>query len=117
MRNEVKQILTDLTVNSELIPVANMRYRGDSKTFVTWTLTGERPSLSAYDIDLYSVVELDVDVFSDKGYLDIVNEVKKRFISNDWVWVEDSPELFEDETGLYHLCITFEKERYIEWQE
>jgi hypothetical protein len=33
---------------------------------------------------------------------------------NEWVWVEDSEEMYEDDTELYHRTITFEKERFID---
>ena len=32
---------------------------------------------------------------------------------NEWLWVEDSEEMYEEDTGLYHKTITFEKERMI----
>jgi len=34
--------------------------------------------------------------------------------ANDWVWVEDSVEMFENDTQLFHRTTTFEKERNIE---
>ena len=27
-----------------------------------------------------------------------------------WIWVEDSAEMYEDDTALYHKTLTFEKE-------
>ena len=33
--------------------------------------------------------------------------------NNEWLWLEDSPEMYEDDTELYHKTITFEKERMI----
>jgi hypothetical protein len=113
MEQEIKSIFNNFKVNDKSIPVEHLRYTGKSKTFITWTITSERPSLGAYDEDLYSVVEVDIDVFSDGNYLDIVKEVKKTMKSNEWVWGEDSSEMYEEETELYHKTITFEKERMI----
>lgn len=111
MNSQIKTILTDLKVNDVIIPVAHFRYKGNSKTFVTWQIISEAPSLMADDEYLYSVVSVDVDVFSDSNYSNIVKEIKKRFISNGWVWSEDSSEMYEDETQIYHKTITFEKEK------
>ena len=114
MNEEIKSILgNNIKVNDENIPVEHLRYTGKSKTYVTWTLLPERPSLSANDEDLYSVVQVDIDIFSDGNYLDIMDQVKKIMKSSEWLWVEDSPEMYEEDTELYHRTITFEKERMI----
>lgn len=112
MNEEIKLILTqNLIIGGEEIPVAHLKYTGKSKKFVTWTITGENPALSANDEDLCSICSVDVDVFSDGNYLDIVKEIKKIFKNNDWIWVEDSSEMYEEDTQLYHKTISFEKER------
>ena len=111
MNSEIKQILTNLIVKGEDIPVAHLRYKGDSNTFVTWAIIGEEPLLGANDEALYSVVSLDVDIFSDRNYSSIIDEIKKRFKDNEWLWYEDSSEMYEEDTELYHRTITFKKER------
>lgn len=108
MNEEVKLILGDLIGGN--VPVAHLRYKGDSRKFVTWTITGETPALSANDDDLCSICSVDVDVFSEGNYLDIKKEIKQRMKNNDWVWIEDSEEMYEEDTGLYHQTCSFEKE-------
>ena len=118
MNEEIKSILGNgREVVEENIPVAHLRYKGDSKKFVTWTLLEETPSLSANDEDLYSVCSVDVDVFSESNYLDIIKEVKTKMKNNEWLWVGDSSEMYEEDTELYHKTCTFEKERALQWQE
>ena len=114
MNKELKTIFTDFKVNKKSIPAEHLRYKGKSKTFVTWTLLPESPSLNGDDECLYSVAEVDIDVFSDGNYLDIIKEVKKIMKENKWLWVEDSEEMFEEDTELYHKTITFKKERFID---
>lgn len=113
MNEEIKTIFEDFKVNDKSIPVEHLKYKGKSKTFVTWTILSEVPSLSANDEDLYSVVQVDIDIFSDSNYLDIEKEIKKIMKNKEWLWVEDSSEMYEDDTELYHKTITFEKERMI----
>ena len=114
MNEELKTILgNSITIGTKKIPVAHLRYKGSSKTFVTWTITNENPGLNGDDETLYSVVEVDIDVFSDGNYLDIVKEIKKIMKNNNWLWLEDSIEMYEEDTELYHKTITFEKERMI----
>lgn len=112
MNEEIKLILGEnLNIGGSEIPVAHLRYKGSSNKFVTWTITGETPALSANDEDLCSICSLDVDLFSDSNYLDIEKEIKRKLKNNDWVWVEDSEEMYEEDTGLYHKTCSFEKER------
>ena len=114
MNEELKLILGEnLIVSGEQIPIAHLRYKGISKSFVTWTITGEVPALSANDEDLCSICSVDVDIFSDGNYLDIVKEIKQKMKNNDWIWVEDSEEMYEEDTGLYHKTCSFEKERIL----
>jgi hypothetical protein len=114
MNEELKLILGEnLIINGQNIPIAHLRYKGNSKKYVTWTITGEAPALSANDEDLCSICSLDVDIFSEGNYLDIEKEIKQKMKNNDWVWVEDSEEMYEEDTGLYHKTCSFEKERIL----
>ena len=111
MNEEIKSILGEsILIGGEEIPIAHLRYKGDSRKFVTWTNTGESPALSANDEDLCSICSIDVDIFSEGNYLDIKKEIKQKMKNNDWVWVEDSEEMYEEDTGLYHQTCSFEKE-------
>ena len=112
MNEELRAIFGDaIKVNGASIPRAHLRYKGKETTFGTWTITGEKPVLSADDEPLYSVVTVDVDVFSKGNYLAIVTKIKQLMKQHEWVWVDDSPEMYEDDTELYHKTISFEKER------
>lgn len=114
MNEEIKSILGDsIIVKGEDIPVAHLRYRGKSKRFITWACLGEAPSLSANDEVLFSVGEVDIDIFGDGNILDIIKEIKKKMKNNEWVWTGDSPEMYEEDTGLYHKTCSFEKERIL----
>ena len=112
MNEELKLIFGEYIGDGQ-IPVARLRYEGNSRKFVTWTITGEEPALSANDEDLCSIVSVDVDIFSEGNYLDIKKEIKQKMKNNDWVWVEDSEEMYEEDTGLYHQTCSFEKERIL----
>ena len=112
MNAEIKSILGEnISIGNASVPVDHLRYKGTSKTFVTWSILGERPSLCADDEQIFSVVSVDIDVFSNGNYSKLITEIKRRMKENGWLWLEDSPEMYEDDTGLYHRTITFEKER------
>lgn len=114
MNEEIKAILGDeIAIHNDIIPVAHFRYKGKAKKFVTWEMLGTTPSLSANDEDLYGVGSVDIDIFSNGNYLDIIKEIKNRMKNNEWVWAGDSPEMYEEDTGLYHITCSFEKERIL----
>ena len=112
MNAEIKSILGEnISIGNTSVPVSHLRYKGNSKTFVVWSILSEKPMLSADDEQIFSVVSVDIDVFSNGNYSKLITEIKRKMKENGWVWVEDSPEMYEDDTGLYHKTITFEKER------
>ena len=112
MNEELKAIFGEaVAVGEASVPVAHLRYKGRETTFVTWSVTGENPVLSADNTPLYSVVAVDVDVFSKGNYLALVTEIKRLMLENDWVWTGDSQEMYEEDTEQYHKTISFEKER------
>lgn len=118
MNQELKTILGDkITItrsgNQVDIPVAHLKYKGNSKTYITWTIIKNSPLLWGNDEDLYSEYLIDIDVYSDGNYLDIESHIKNLMKTNEFVWTEDSSEMFEEDTGLYHKTYTFAKERMI----
>lgn len=113
MHDIITAILSELVVSGEQIPVAPIRYRGKALRFVTWQITSEDPEIAADDECIVSVVELDVDIFSVADYSDIMTAVKELFTAAGWVWTGSGPEMYEEDTGLFHRTISFSIERMI----
>ena len=112
MNEELKAIFGEaITVDGASVPTAHIKYNGKETTFVTWTITGNEPALSGNDEQLYSIGTVDVDVYSKGNYLSVLKEIKRLMKINEWLWTGDSPEMYEDDTGLYHITASFEKER------
>ena len=112
MHSELKRIFgTSIAVGTENVPTAHLRYRGKSNKFLTWQIIGADPRLSADDEQIESAYEVDLDFFSDGDYTEMQAAGKALMKQNGYVWVEDSPEMYEEDTGLYHITSTFEKGR------
>ena len=107
MESEIKKIL-----NLD-IPVAHLKYKGNKKTYVVWTIIDEEPISSSDDEITDSEVTVDIDIYSDSNYLKIMSSIKNKMKENDLIWDGDSQEFFEEETGLYHRTCSFKKGRYI----
>lgn len=112
MNEELKRIFGEaIAVGGKTIPTARIKYKGKETTYVVWTITGNAPALSGNDEQLYSIGTVDVDIYSKGNYLSVLNEVKRLMKINEWVWTEDSQEMYEDDTDLYHITASFKKER------
>lgn len=114
MNKELKKIFGDaITVGNKKIPTAHIKYKGKETTYVVWTIIGNAPALSGDDEQIYGITTVDVDIYSKGNYLSVLNEVKRLMKLNGWIWEEDSVEMYEDDTGLYHITATFKKERIL----
>lgn len=112
MNEELKTIFCSaINVGGKSVPTAHIKYKGTETTYVVWTITSDEPALSGNDEQIYSIVTVDVDVYSKGNYLSVLNEVKRLMKINEWLWTGDSVEMYEDDTGLYHITASFEKER------
>ena len=114
MNEELKAIFGEaITVGGASVPTAHIKYKGEETTYVVWTIISNTPALSGDDEQLYGIVTVDIDIYSKGNYLKVLAEVKRIMKINEWIWTEDSTEMYEDDTGLYHITATFEKERTI----
>lgn len=114
MNEEIKRILgNSIKVEESDIPVAHLKYNGKSKTYITWTIISETPAFSYEDEIQYSTTIVDIDIYSDSNYLKIMSSIKKIMKENEWIWKEDSQEMYESDTGLHHRTCSFEKGRNI----
>ena len=77
MESEIKKILSELN-----IPVEHLRYKGKEKTYVIWTIIYEEPLFSNDDEIQYSEVTVDIDIFSEENYLNILSSIKKLMNEN-----------------------------------
>ena len=103
----------EITVGGVSVPTAHIKYNGKETTFVTWTITGFTPALSGDNEQLYGIGTVDVDVYGKGNILSVLNEIKRLMKINEWIWTEDSQEMYEDDTGYYHITASFEKERIL----
>lgn len=109
--NLIKSIFKDFCVEDKKIPVEYLKYKGKEKTYITYTFTNDDPTLFGEDREIGSVITIDIDIFSDSNYLAIEDKVKEVMENNNFIRSGCSPDMYEDDTGLYHKTLEFEKER------
>lgn len=120
MQKNIEDTLSKVTLGEKVVPFARLHYTGKSPLFIVYSILTELPEVCSDDTPETSVVTIDIDIYAKalQNLIETIKSVKKRFIEAGWTWVEDSPEIFENETGFIHRTITFEKERMINsWQQ
>lgn len=115
MNSLIEQILNNFIVGGVTIPVAFLRYTGNSTTYVTYnqlqidaTFYGDNELLNYMDY-------YDFDIYSKGNYLEIVKELKEILEQNGFIWQPSmtSADMYEDDTGYFHKTLCFAIERSV----
>ena len=114
MNKLIKSIFKDFEVDGVKIPVEFLKYKGDLTTYVVFSEIDNSPANSCDDECEYSIRQFDFDIYTKGNYLNILKAVKQKLKENGFTWVEDSPDMYENDTGYFHKVTTFEIENYIE---
>ena len=108
----LKNAFDGFTVSGTLIPVGFIKYKGKSRRYITYTVIEDLPVLFGDNKELGSIIKVDVDIYSDSNYLDIQDQVEIVMENTGYIRTGCSPDMYEEDTGLYHKTIEFEKERF-----
>ena len=108
--NEIETLLSELQYDNKAVPFAHMKFIGESEYYITYTITTNRPALLADDSAQNSTESIDIDIFTKDFSImsTLMQSVKEKFI--EYIWVEDSIEMYDDQTGYIHRTIEFQKE-------
>ena len=114
MNEFILSIFKDFEVDGVAIPVKFLKYKGDQTTYIVFSEINDSPALCGDNDCEYSVKQFDFDIYTTGNYINILKAVKQKLKENGFTWVDDSPDMFENDTGYYHKTTTFEIENYIE---
>ena len=107
----LKNIFDNFEVEGKKIPAEFITYTGKNKTYITYAFTDDDPALFAEDQEVGSVAYIDIDIFSSGNYLAIEKKIKEVMKANNFIRTGSSPDMYENDTGLYHKTLEFAKER------
>lgn len=113
MNSTIMSAFKNFTIDGNKIPVAFLRYDGNSTSYVTFMQTDADEALSADDNLVNYVEYYDFDVYSKGNYTNIVEGIKLILEAHGFRWQpsRDSEDMFEDDTGYYHKTLSFAIER------
>lgn len=108
---ELKTLLTGFTVGGASIDTAFLKYEGHNNTYIVYGQSDTGNSYSAEDNIAGVVAYYDFDIYSKGNYSAIETALRDLLTANGWTWQpnRDSPDLYENDTGLYHKTCCYAK--------
>lgn len=113
MNEIIQAAFNGFTVEKVEIPVKYLHYMGHGEPYVTYTPTSNGSVFSADDTIQNYVTYYDFDIYSKGNYYAIAEAIKNILLANNFSYVpsQDSPEMYEPDTGYYHKTLCFAIER------
>ena len=100
-----------IILDGETLPIDFLFYKGDKKSYMTFYSPYETPDFFAGDETLDSTLSVTITLFSDKNYINAFEKIKELMTEAGFIWTGDSPDMFDDETGMYQKASDFAIER------
>lgn len=109
MNRQIEEILGDLTVDGQHIPVTFLYYEGHGEPYVTYMEESKSNSLTGDDELVGYVSYYDFDIYSKGNFLPICEAVRSALEAHGWVWQlsRSSEDMYEPDTGYYHKTLNF----------
>ncbi len=109
MNQEIENILSNLIINGKKIEYGHLKYKGKKTTYITYHEILKEPRY-ADDYPYLTIYTYDFDIYSKGNYLELEKILKEILLDNNWIWVEDNEDEFEEDSSFYHKTLTFRKE-------
>ena len=94
-------------MNGKVIPIAFLNYTGNSDIYLTYDTWFEKPE-NFYDDENHSEFAYGtIDIFSKINFKDILESVKEKLKQYGFIWTDNGPETYEQDTGYYHVPVNF----------
>ncbi|MFS1511886.1 hypothetical protein VQL36_05540 [Chengkuizengella sp. SCS-71B] len=91
------------------VPVGFQNYSGSQKTYISFFEYNQKSGLNADDEEQRTTHFIQIDVWSNTDYTEIVSQVKQAIKSNGFTRTSEA-DLYEKETGIFHKVIRFKGE-------
>jgi len=110
---EIIKAFDGFTVNGVEIPVRFMHYDGHGEPYIVFSREYDDNSYSGDDSILGYVTFFDFDIYSKGNMLSIKRAVIDIMDGIGWTWQpsRSSGDMYEYDTGYYHVTLNFAKER------
>ena len=104
----IEKVFKDFEFDGIKIPIAPNIYKGDATTYLVYYTYSINPDGFADDMPIVESTFGTMDIYSNKNYKKLKNEVKKKLVKEcGFTWTDDGLEDYEEDTGLWHCPINF----------
>ena len=103
----IEEAFKDFEVDGEKIPISFISHEGETPTYLTYYTWSLIPDNFADDTHNFEVCYGTIDVWSNKNYKNVVESVKKTLKENNFIWTDNGAEMFDENTGYFHVPINF----------
>lgn len=115
MKEILFKALGDITFDKESVPVKQLKYSGDAKTYITYQLILEQCGLSADNEEQEKIIHFSVDLYTNNSQFDsLVNTIRDKLKLAGFVITNRGPEIYDSDTELYHIVTDVSIEN---WEE
>ena len=110
MNKEIEQIFKNFD-----IPVSFMKDDTHGESYATYGLMMNDNIFSADDELQNYVVYYDIDVYSKKNFIKLLDKIIEKMENSGWKWqpAMSSADMYENDTGYFHRTLCFSKEKGI----
>lgn len=115
MNSEIVEIFDGFTVDGKEVPVRLMTYEGHGEPYVIFSREHDDSPYAGDDSILGYITYYDFDVYSNGNFTELVEAVKAKMENAGWTWQvsRSSSDMYEADTGYFHVTLSFAKERGI----
>lgn len=115
MNELIENILAGIKDKNDMdVPFSFLEYDGNEETYITYCSIGKSPAQHVDDAVTELYLLYDIDIYSKTNYRKIRKEVYEKMMSAGFMFVEESEDMYEQDTQYHHVTITFKIERSIE---
>ena len=111
INSKIEDIFKDFKIGNITFPIFFRKSNDNTlSNYLTYYFYSTQPNEFADDIPVSVITYLTIDVYTTNNFLNVISEIKKKLIENDFTWNDDGIPDYEEDTKLYHYQINFIKE-------
>ena len=104
---QIEKAFSDFKVDGKTVPISYYQYFGTDETYLTYYTWSENPEFFFDDDYDAEVCHGTIDIWSKKNFKKIIELVKQNLKVNGFTWTDNGAELYEPETGYFHVPVNF----------
>lgn len=101
----VLSALSGMTFSGKPISITPIVYTGSDTTYITFYTVLDKDETYADDEAVQAATTATIDIFSKGNYKTLLADVKTRLKSAGFTIQSSGPEIYEQDTGFYHVPV------------